>query len=109
MILLYFVLVLMTIIGSVASFFLKKASGSDNLMMLLKNPSLYIGGCLYLISAMINVILLRYLDYSLVLPLTALTYVWTMIISYVVFKERITRRKIIGVCLILAGAVAIAL
>lgn len=107
--LLYLVLVLMTMIGSVASFFLKQASGSDNIMILLKKPSLYIGGFLYFVSAVINVILLRYLDYSLVLPMTALTYVWTMIISYAFFKEKITHRKIAGVCMILLGVVAISL
>lgn len=108
MIPLYLVLVLMTIIGSVASFFLKRASTSNNLMELIRCPSLYIGGCLYFVSAIINVVLLRYLDYSLVLPLTALTYVWTMIISHMVFKEKINGKRVAGIILILSGVIAIA-
>lgn len=34
--------------GSVASLFLKKASGTEGLLALIKNPYLYIGGDLYL-------------------------------------------------------------
>ena len=39
----YMILVLMTLIGAVASFFLKKASGGENLLELLKNRNLYLG------------------------------------------------------------------
>ncbi|MEI3328235.1 MAG: EamA family transporter [Coprococcus sp.] len=67
------------------------------------------GGGLYLISALLNIFVLRYLDYSVVLPLTSITYVWTMIISYLILKESITKRKIAGVALILVGAVLVSI
>lgn len=76
---------------------------------MLKNINLYIGGGLYLISALLNIFVLRYLDYSVVLPLTSITYVWTMIISYLILKESITKRKIAGVALILVGAVLVSI
>ena len=104
----YFLLLLvMTAIGSIASLFLKKASGADGLVALLKNINLYIGGGLYLASAVINIIVLRHLDYSVVLPLTSITYIWTMVLSYLILKEKITKRKIGGVVLIIIGAVII--
>ena len=85
----YFILLLvMTLLGSVASLFLKKASGSEGIIAMLKNINLYIGGFLYLASAVLNIIVLRYLDYSIVLPLTSITYIWTMILSYMILKEK---------------------
>ena len=99
----------LTFMGAVASLFFKKASGSDGIVKLLLNINLYIGGLLYLLSAVLNIIVLRYLDYSIVLPLTSMTYIWTMIISYLVLKEKITVKKMAGVAFILVGAVILAL
>ena len=105
----YFTLLVMTIVGSVASLFLKKASGTEGIIGLLKNINLYIGGFLYLASAILNIIVLRYLDYSIVLPLTSFTYIWTMVLSYLILKEKISAKKIIGVALIILGGVCISL
>ena len=95
--------------GSVASLFLKKASGTEGLLALIKNPYLYIGGDLYLFSAVLNIWILRVLEYSVVLPLTSLTYIWTMVLSYFILKEKITKKKIGGVILILIGAICVSL
>lgn len=99
----------LTFLGAVASLFFKKASGSDGILKLLLNINLYIGGFLYLAGAVLNIIVLRYLDYSIVLPLTSMTYIWTMMISYLVLKEKITVKKMMGVALILLGAVILAI
>lgn len=109
MILFFATLIIMTMLGSMASIFLKRASGYDCLAELLKNVNLYIGGFLYLASAVLNVWILRYLDYSVVLPLTSLTYIWTMVLSYMILKEKITTKKIGGVVLILLGAICVSL
>ncbi len=105
---LYAALLVMTVMGSVAAFFLKKAAGGDLKQMLL-NINLYIGGGLYLLSALINIYLLKYLPYSVVLPLTSLTYIWTMLIASAKLGEKITKRKIIGVLAVVLGAVAVSL
>lgn len=109
MVIYYIVLLIMTMFGSVASLFLKKASGSNGLINMLKNINLYIGGFLYVSSAVLNIWLLKILDYSVILPLTSLTYIWTMILSYFILKEKITVKKIVGVCLILVGAIIISI
>ncbi|EOS69056.1 hypothetical protein C818_02933 [Lachnospiraceae bacterium MD308] len=107
---LYFVcLLIMTVLGSAASLFLKKASGSDGIISMLKNLNFYAGGFLYLFSAILNIWILRYLDYSVVLPLTSLTYIWTMVLSYIVLQEKITKNKIGGVILLLAGAICVSM
>ena len=107
MVIYYIVLLVMTMFGSVASLFLKKASGLNSLIDMLKNINLYIGGFLYVSSAILNIWLLKILDYSVTLPLTSLTYIWTMVLSYFILKEKITVKKIAGVCLILVGAIII--
>ena len=109
MMLYFVVLIIMTMLGAVASLFLKKASGADGLLALIKNINLYIGGFLYLASAVLNIWILRYLDYSVVLPLTSLTYIWTMILSYLILKEKITLKKVGGIVLILVGAICVSI
>ena len=99
----YLILIVMTLIGSVASLFLKKGSNFKNILELLKNKYVYIGGILYVISALLNIYILRYLDYSVVLPLTSITYIWTLFISYLFLKEKINIKKVIGILLIIGG------
>lgn len=106
----YLILLLfMTLMGAIASLFLKKASGTEGVLELIRNWNLYIGGGLYVGSAVLNIFILQYLDYSVVLPLTSITYIWTMVFSYWILKEKITKKKIIGVILIIMGAVAVSI
>lgn len=105
----YLILIIMTLIGAFASLFLKKASSYEKVFDILKEKNLYIGGCLYLLSALLNIYILKFLPYSVVLPLTSLTYVWTLIISNKLLKERIGKKKILGISLILIGAILIAI
>lgn len=100
-------LIAMTLLGSIASLFLKRASGAGGIIKLLKNVNLYLGGLLYLIAAVINIYVLRFLEYSIVLPLTSITYIWTMILSYIILKEHISKKKIVGVFLIIIGAICV--
>lgn len=104
----YIAVVIMAFVGALASIFFKKASGSESIKSLLFNINLYIGGMLYVVAAFINIFVLRHLDYSVVLPLTSITYIWTMILSYMTLKEKISNKKIIGVCLIVVGALILA-
>lgn len=99
----------MTIMGAVAAIFLKKASGFKSLKQLIFNINLYIGGLLYFLSALLNIYILHFLEYSIVLPLTSITYIWTMILAYLVFNEKVTSKKIMGLVCIFIGAVLIAM
>ena len=92
MLIYYIVLVIMTLSGAVASLFLKKASASESIIATIKNINLYIGGALYLVSALLNIYVLRYLDYSVVLPLTSVTYIWTMVILFYFERENIEKK-----------------
>lgn len=103
----YIYLIIMTLIGAFAALFLKKASNSKDIKALAFNSNFYIGGSLYFFSALINIFVLKFLPYSVVLPLTSITYIWTMIISYFILKEKVSRKQIIGVVFIILGAVAL--
>lgn len=103
------VLIIMTAMGAVASLFLKRASNASGVITLIKDRNLYFGALLYLGSAILNIWVLKYLDYSVVLPLTSLTYVWTMFLSSRFLGEKITSRKVLGVVFIFIGAMLVSL
>ena len=108
MFLLIIILFTMTVLGSFAGFFLKRAAGGKMLEML-KGYNLYVGAFLYLMAALLNVYVLSKLDYSFVLPFTSITYVWTMVLAGFLLKEKVGIKKNIGVGLIVAGALVIAI
>lgn len=97
----------MTMLGAFAGFFLKKLSADSKMVNSILNPNLYLGGGLYFISALLNIYLLKYLNYSVILPLTSITYIWTMIISYYLLREKVTFKKVVGVCLIMVGSLVL--
>lgn len=99
----------MTLSGAMGSFYLKRASGEQQLRAMLTNSSLYLGGGLYLLGSVLNILLLRFADYSVALPMTSLTYIWTLLISHWRLGESLTKRKLCGVVLIVLGAVLVAL
>jgi drug/metabolite transporter (DMT)-like permease len=98
----------MTLMGSLGAFFFKKVSEKQDgfhLLSLIKTPALYFGGVLYVLSAGINILLLRFIDYTLLYPMTALTYVWTLLISSMVLHEKMNREKILAILFIGVGIV----
>lgn len=104
------VLLTSTFISSLASYFLKKSSpgeGGNKLRMLI-SPFFYLGGIMYVIAAGENIILLKMLPYAMVLPLGSLTYIWTMFLSNRLLGEKITKKKILGMCIIIIGVVLVA-
>ena len=103
----YLLLIFMTFLGAVAAYFLKRAAVHNNLSRIFKDKYLYFGGILYFISALLNIFILKYLDYSIVFPLTSITYIWTLIISWKFLNEKISRKKMYGVGFIALGALLV--
>lgn len=103
-------LVLMGLLGSFGSYFLKRAVSNGLVVMrLLKSGCLYCGVLFYVTSALLSIGLLRRMPYSVVVPAGALSYVWTMIISRFCLGEKITGWKIFGLALIMIGVIMVAL
>jgi drug/metabolite transporter (DMT)-like permease len=99
----------MTVSAAFGSLFLKKASGFNSIWNLLKDINLYIGGILYLVTVSVNIYLLRFLDYSVVLPLSSVTYVWILLLSKKYLNEKLTARKLLAISGIIIGAVMVSL
>ena len=113
-VLLYIMIVAGTVLGAVASYKFKGASAlftgvnMGSVAALAHDKGFILGVALYLVAAANNIFILRYMDYSIILPMASLTYIWTMIIAYRLLGESITKRKIFGVAAIIAGAVLLA-
>jgi drug/metabolite transporter (DMT)-like permease len=104
----YLLVLVMTMLASVASYYLKRAS-AGSLINVFRNRYFYYGGALYVASALVNVLLLQVMPYSVVVPLGALTYIWTMLLSARLLKEKISMRKIAGILTVIVGIFLVAL
>ena len=94
----------MTMFGALGALCFKKATMRvHTIIELLKCPFLYLGVFLYGAGAILNIVFLRHVDYSIAYPMTSITYIWTIMLSGYVLKERITKRKIVEILFILSG------
>lgn len=101
----YLAVVVMTLLGAIASISLKQST----LIPKKINKYFFLGGTLYFVSAIINVMVLRHLPYAIVLPMTSLTSIWTMGLAHLCFKEAITKRKVVGLVSIVIGVIVLVL
>lgn len=96
---------LMTLFGSLGALFLKRGSAkARNAKALVTAPQIWLGGLFYLAGALLNIYLLRCYSYSVIYPLTSLTYVWTLLLSALLLHERVTVQKLVGIAAICLGA-----
>lgn len=101
-------LLLMTICGSLGGFFLKKCAVSlETIKALFYNKYIYLGGLFYCAGASLNIVLLKYIPYNIILPLNSLTYIWTLLIAHFWLKEKINQAKAMGILLIVMGVIFI--
>lgn len=105
----YLLALIMTFISSFGGYFLKKASNAHGVKALLGCKFLWLGGLFYVLSSIFNIWLLRIVDYSVAVPLGAMTYVWSFFIAKKLLGEKITRRRVLGIVLIISGVILIAL
>ncbi|MCH5150523.1 MAG: EamA family transporter [Spirochaetales bacterium] len=105
MIILSFILLIAgTILGAFGAYFLKIAGDKiKNIAGYIFCPYFYLGGFLYFLAALLNVFYLKYLPYSIVLPMTSITYLWTLLISAFLLKEKLNKWNFIGIGLIFCG------
>lgn len=102
------VIAVMTMMGSLGGFYFKRCSASGSLgPRTLLNPNLYIGGVFYVLSALVNIWVLHYMEYSVLMPMLGITYIWSLILSCLFLHEKFTARKLIGIGIIVAGAALI--
>ena len=103
-------LIVTTLSGSFGALGLKQGMNELTELTVVKaitDKWLLLGSFLYIVSAVTNIVLFKYLDYSIAFPMTSLTYVWTVFISYFTFKEKITPLKLVSIVLIMIGVIII--
>lgn len=94
----------MILIATFALLTLKKVCTNLCIKTDCKNLWIYTGGLLYLSNTFINIVLLKYLDYTVVLPFTSFTYVWSTILAFVFLNENIFGKQMFDMTMIVCGA-----
>jgi drug/metabolite transporter (DMT)-like permease len=93
-----------SVLGSFGAVFLKLGSAKlEKGLIYIVSWQSFAGVALYLASSVFYVAGVRNGELSVLYPMVALGYVWTLIWSRLLFGERITRQKLIAVFLILFG------
>ena len=101
----FLVVILMTVLGAFGAYFFKiGAAKMKGIFSLLRIKAIYIGVFFYVLGAVLNVYVLMYLPYSIVLPFTSISYIWSTLIASIILKEKITYQKVIGLSCIVIGA-----
>jgi len=95
-----------TIFASFGSIYLKK--GSDKFTLhpkkLLDNLTAAFGLFLFGLSSLFYIVALKFGDLSIVYPLSSFTYALIALLSIKMLKERMTKKKWIGIFLIVLGS-----
>lgn len=100
----YVFVLFMTFTGALGAYFFKKSTGiAEGIGTLFTIPFFYVGGFLYVLAALMNVILLRYMDLTVLYPMSAVTYIWSLVLSNRFMGERVTKEKLVGILLIVVG------
>ena len=96
-------------VGSFGTVFIK--AGADRLertvIGLLTNWRLFVGIGVYLASFVLYTVAVRSGELTILYPMVALGYLWTLIWSRLIFHEPLTKNKFIGVAMILLGVVVL--
>lgn len=106
-----FLVLLAGFIGSFGAVLLKSGSAKlqHGLRYLFLNYKLAAGVALFVGSSYFFVLGVRAGELSVLYPLVALGYLWTLLWSRLFFKEPVTRNKFVGIALILVGIAFIGL
>ncbi len=105
----YVLVILMTLLGAIASALFKKATGDYSFKRLFFSSVFICGALLYGLGALLNIYLLTIIQYSKLVPMISLSYIWSMIIAKFFFKEKISGVKITGLIVLIIGVFLISI
>lgn len=89
----------MTLCGALGGTFFKKSSNKKSKI----NIFLILGLLFYSLGALLNIILLKYIPLTILVPCNSITYIWTTFIGKYIFGEKITKYNIVGILFIIGG------
>jgi undecaprenyl phosphate-alpha-L-ara4N flippase subunit ArnE len=80
-----------------------------SIITLVTNFPLILGLSLYVIAGLILIVALKGGDVTVLYPIVATSYIWVSLLSMFIFKEMMNISKWLGVFVIIAGIISIAL
>lgn len=99
-----------SVVGSFGAVFLKLGAAQlTGGIMSFVNWRLAFGVGLYLASSVFYSLGIRHGQLSVLFPMVAVGYVWTLLWSRLFFHEQFTRSKVLGLGLVLGGVVLVGL
>jgi drug/metabolite transporter (DMT)-like permease len=98
-------------LGSIGAGFLKAGAGKlhGGLRYLFLNWKLALGVAFFVGSSVPYVLGVKKGQLSVLYPLVSLSYIWALVWARIFFKEKFTRNKLAGLCLILLGILFVGL
>ena len=97
------------VVGSFGAVFLKLGAVRLTGLMSMLNWRLALGVGLYLGSSVFYGLGIRHGQLSVLFPMVAVGYIWTVLWSRLFFHEQFTRSKMLGLGMVLAGVVLVGL
>ena len=104
-------LVVVALLAALGNLFFKKAAllPRKNLWRKMFSGYFILGAALFLVCPVISAFCARYTEFAVMYAMTALNFVFILLLSRCFLAEKIDRCKISGVCLIIAGIVLMVL
>ncbi len=103
----FFLMVLVELIAASSQMLLKKSAGIKypNIIREYLNPWVICGYGMLVLSMALTIVCYGKLGYMGVVVIEPINYAIVMVLSRIIFKEKITKKKLIGVALIMAGII----
>lgn len=101
----YFLFLCSVIIASFAQILLKKSAMMEHKSVIYEYLNVYVifGYGIMVLGMLLNVLAYRVIDYKNGPVIESLGFLFVMILSYLFFQEKITKKKILGNVVILIG------
>lgn len=101
----YVIMMLSTCVASFSQILLKKSAIKkyDSFIKEYVNPYVIIGYGMMFVSMVLTIVAYSGMEFKLVPVMESIGYVIVMFLSFVFFQEKITKKKVAGTILILAG------
>lgn len=101
------VMIVSAFIASFSQILLKISAGKkhENVIREYVNPLVIGGYVMLVVSMLLGIVCYKHMDYMQVVILEPIGYIIVMFLSRFFFREKITKRKVLGMLFILAGII----